>query len=141
MPSLYNFLLRLCVYDCITQVPKYTYSRIVNANNNGGGSGWTLEGKQFFDSLQTFVKNDRIKHAPAATPATGNTMTFNKALYQQYLRRRERELTKSNGNLHEQQLKRKAPPYQCIDEFDDESDNEEQTNNSTTMDNVSSFEV
>jgi hypothetical protein len=125
------------------QIPKYTYSRIVNATNNGGGSGWTLEGKQFFDTLQKFVKNDRIKHAPAttATQDNGNTMTFNKALYQQYQRRRERELNRNHGNLNEQQLKRKAPPYQCIDEFDDESDDgEDETKGSTVNNNTSFYE-
>ena len=140
MPSPYNFLLLLCLYNRTSQIPKYTYSRLVNASTNGGGSGWTLEGKQFFDTLQTFVKNDRIKHALPATPTTENPMTFNKALFQQYQRRRERELSKTHGNSIELQLKRKTPPYQCIDEFDDESDNEEETNNST-LDNVTSFEV
>jgi hypothetical protein len=103
-----------------TQIPLYTYSRLKGKTNNGGGSGWTVEGKEFFDNLQHLVKADREKHANANQAGSAETITFNKELYQSYQQRRENERDDRNGGNHDKQLKQKKPAYQCVDEFDDD---------------------
>jgi hypothetical protein len=70
------------------------------------------------------VKMDRERHA--STPhAGGDEITFNKALYQRYLQRKENEENNTNrGNNSDKQWEKKKPVYQCYDEFEDESDDE-----------------
>ena len=103
-----------------TQIPQYTFLWLKGRTNNGGGSGWSLAGKQFFDSLQGVVKADREKHATAALTSGG--MTFNKEFLLCYQQRRDCECDKSLCGSQDKHSKNKPPAYQCFDEFDDESD-------------------
>ena len=118
------------------QIPQYTFSRLKGKTNNGGGSGWSLAGKQFFDSLQGVVKADREKHSTSAQ--TGEGMTFNKELYQCYQQRRDSERDRSLCGSQDKQSNKKPPAYQCFDEFDDESDEDKEHQNSAAinLDNI-----
>ena len=123
-----------------TQIPQYTFSRLKGTTNNGGGSGWSLEGKQFFDSLQGVVRADRHQHATAGQADGG--MTFNKELYQRFQLRRDTELYQSQSGNQDKPLKQKPPAYQCVDEFDDESDEEaeQQCNAASNLNDVTEYE-
>ena len=112
------------------QIPLYTYSRLQGKTNNGGGSGWTVEGKELFNNLQQIVKADREKHA-SLTQAGSDWITFIKALYQCYLQRKENERHKNNGSNPDKQSKQKKPAHQCYDEFEDESDEEDRLQESS----------
>ena len=97
-------LLKYCsLFAPTTQIPLYTYSKLRGKTNNGGGSGWTVEGKEFFDNLHQIVKIDRDRHA--STPQAGSDgITFNKALYHRYLQRKENEENNTNrGNYSDKQ--------------------------------------
>jgi hypothetical protein len=52
-------------------------------------------------------------------------MSFNKELYQRFTERREYERDKARGEYPERQQKTKPPTYQCFDEFDDNSEDEQ----------------
>jgi hypothetical protein len=67
---------------------------------------------------------DRERHA-STTQAGGDGISFNKALYQRYLQRKENEENNTNrGNNSGKEQEKKKPVYQCFDEFEDESDEE-----------------
>jgi hypothetical protein len=117
-----------------TQVPKFTFSRIKGNTNNGGGSGWSPEGKTTFDTLYNTVKEDRIKHAQYNVNESANAITFNKELLKLYQRRRESEAAALHPGKQKNPQKRQS--YQCIDEFDDASDtdDEHEYDDTTEMD-------
>jgi len=58
--------------------PNYTFSRVVNTENNGGGSGWSLAGKQKYNELFTAIQLDRSKDT---------TPLFNQELWRIYEQR------------------------------------------------------
>ena len=126
------------------QVPKYTHSRLTNS----GGSGWTKEGKEFFNVLQDFVANDRLKHASDASGSnTTTSLTFNKALLQRFQERRNRERKGNDPDKIENSTKKKKPtPYHCFDAFADESDDDDDANATTneqplcSLENVTSYD-
>ena len=134
------------MFFTILQIPKYTHSRLTNS----GGSGWTEEGKQFFNELQDFVANDRLKHASDASGSnTTTSLTFNKALLQRFQARRIRELKTNNSDAVDILTKKQKPTkYHCIDAFADESDDDDDvdahhaTNDQTlfSIENVTSYE-
>jgi hypothetical protein len=73
-----------------------------------------------YDTLYNIVKNDRRKHAEQGGNSGG--ITFNKELYKFYQQRRDMERNVSCPGKQGKQPK--VAPYQCIDEFDDDSDDE-----------------
>ena len=123
-------LTNYAMFPTVQQIPKYTHSRLTNS----GGSGWTEEGKQFFNELQDFVANDRLKHASDASGSnTKTSLTFNKALLQRFQERRNRERKTNDPDKIENSTKKKKPtPYHCFDAFADESDDDEDDANATT---------
>ena len=60
----------------------------------------------------------QVRHRPDS-----DSITFNKALYQRYLQRKENESNINCGNNPDKQSKQKKPVHQCYtNEFEDESD-------------------
>ena len=110
------------MFPTVQQIPKYTHSRLTNS----GGSGWTEEGKQFFNDLQDFVANDRLKHASDASGSnTTTSLTFNKALLQRFQERRNRERKRNDPDAIDNSNKKKKPTsLHCFDAFADESDDD-----------------
>ena len=133
------------MFPTVLQIPKYTHSRLTN----NGGSGWTEEGKVFFDELQNFVANDRLKHASDASGSnTSTSLTFNKALLQRFQERRNREKKTNDSDAIDNSNKKKKPTrYQCIDAFQDESDDDDDNDAHATneqplfgLENVTSYD-
>jgi hypothetical protein len=50
------------------QLPLYTYSRLQGKQTNGGGSGWSIEGRKKYDELFVAVKADRKQNAKQFNP-------------------------------------------------------------------------
>ena len=132
------------MFPTVQKIPKYTHSRLTNS----GGSGWTKEGKEFFNDLQDFVANDRLKHASDASGSnTTTSLTFNKALLQRFQERRNRECKKNDPDAINNSNKKKQPtPYHCFDAFADESDDDDDANATTneqplfSLENVTSYD-
>lgn len=97
------------------QTPKFTFSRIKGKTNNGGGSGWSIEGKKYYDYLYFKVKADRKKHT--TSHRDGGVITFNKELYNLFQQRRFRELETTPTGLDSRKPKKET--YSCVDEFAD----------------------
>ena len=85
------------------------------------------------DNLQQIVKADRERHT-SSTQAGSDGISFNKALYQRYLQRKENESNTNCGNNPDKQSKQKKPVYQCYDEFEDESDEEDNLHSTAAID-------
>ena len=117
------------MFSTAPQIPKYTYSCITNS----GGSGWTEEDKRFFNELQNFVENDRLKHASDASGSnTSASLTFNKALLQRFQERRNRERKTNDPDAMDNSTKKRKPTrYHCIDAFADESDDDDENAHAT----------
>ena len=64
------------------QLPLFTYSRLRGMQTNGGGSGWSIEGREKYDELFIAFKADSKKNAKQFNP---QLLLFNQA-------RRRREL-------------------------------------------------
>ena len=80
-PTLAVNCLFVCLFVCFCQVPKYTYSRISRQQSvASGGSGWSNEGIQKYNTLHHLVSNDRGLHGEA----------FNKELLKVHRARRKR---------------------------------------------------
>ena len=120
-------------FAATTQIPLYTFSRLQGKTKNGSGSEWTVKGKEFFDNLQQIVKADHERHT-SSTQAGSVGITFNKALYQRYLQRKENESNTNRGHNPDKQSKEKKPVYQCYyNEFEDESDKEDRQQSSAAI--------
>ena len=78
------------------QVPKYTYSRISRQQSvASGGSGWSNEGIQKYNTLHHLVSNDRGLHGEA----------FNKELLKVHRARRKRSTVKQVDRYQNQSEK------------------------------------
>ena len=101
----------------------YTFSRNKGTHDNGGGSGWSREGKEKYDEIYYAVKRDRKRQSP----------TFNQELLKMYQSRRKMETGRAgNGQMKDQSENRKRQAYRCINELndtDDDSDDDEEQNN------------
>lgn len=117
--SVYNcnvFFLLLC--QCVntvalSQLPLYTYSRLKGKTTNGGGSGWSIEGREKYDELFLAVKADRKKHAK----------TFNPQLLLFYQARRRREQQAKTRAMDETKPSAK-PGYHRMDELAEDTDDD-----------------
>jgi hypothetical protein len=100
----------------------YTFSRNKGTHDNGGGSGWSRDGKEKYDEIYYAVKRDRKRQSP----------TFNQELLKMYQSRRKMETGRAgNGQMKDQSENRKRQAYRCINELndtDDDSDNDEEQN-------------
>ena len=93
---------------------KYTFSRNKGHHNNGGGSGWSREGKDKYNELfQAVMKDRRRKH----------WSTFNAELLKMYQQRRKMEGGRGSGQKKSivQEINKKA--FRCMDELNDMNDN------------------
>jgi hypothetical protein len=70
-----DLLLIVCSYNTDSFI--HLFARLQGKTNNGGGSGWIVEGKGFYDLLQQIVKADHEKQA-SSTQAGIDGITFNK---------------------------------------------------------------
>ena len=84
----------------------YTYSRI-KGKDNGGGSGWSDEGKALYDDLFRGVQQNRTMYAK----------TFNQELLQIYQQRR---------NMTKQANSKKKRRHRCLNELNDGYDVDEE---------------
>ncbi len=94
---------------------KFTFSGIKGKTNNGGGIGWSIEGKKYYDYLYFKVKADRKKHTKSHRD--GGVITFNKELYNLFQQRRFRELETTPTGLDSRKPKKET--YSCVDESAD----------------------
>lgn len=97
-----------------SQLPLYTYSRLRGKQTNGGGSGWSIEGRKKYDELFMAVKADRKQ----------NAKQFNPQLLLFYQARRRRELQAKHNAKDDARPKAKAA-YHRINELEEDSDEEE----------------
>ena len=93
----------------------YTYSRLKGKQTNGGGSGWSIEGRQKYDELFMAVKTDRKKHAKE----------FNPQLLLFYQARRRREQQAKHNAKDDARPKPKAA-YHRMNELAEDSDDEDE---------------
>jgi hypothetical protein len=93
----------------------YTYSRLKGKQTNGGGSGWSIEGRQKYDELFMAVKNDRKK----------NAKQFNPQLLLFYQARRRREQQAKHNAKDDARPKPKAT-YHRMNELAEDSDEEDE---------------
>ena len=97
-----------------SQLPLYTYSRLRGKQTNGGGSGWSIEGRKKYDELFMAVKADRKQ----------NAKQFNPQLLLFYQARHRRELQAKHNAKDDARPKAKAA-YHRINELEEDSDEEE----------------
>jgi hypothetical protein len=117
VPS-FHFLFVLCnpqltLIPCnVAKMTPFTYSRI-KGKDNGGGSGWSDDGKALYDDLFRRVQQNRTMYAK----------TFNQELLKIYQQRRN----KGNGcNMTKQVNPKKKRRHRCLNELKDADDDEEQ---------------
>ena len=102
---------------------KYTYSRKKGRKNssrpdNGGGSGWSEEGKQFFDFLYRAVKTDRNQQAGiGGSRKDGNSLNF-------FLSRQFAEESTLPSGMEKPVKKKKLTQHMCDDFTDSEAEND-----------------
>jgi len=98
------------------QLPLYTYSRLRGKQTNGGGSGWSIEGRKKYDELFMAVKADRKQNAKQFNP---QLLLFFQA------RRRREQLPKHNAK--DDARPRAKVAYHRMNELEDEdSDSDEE---------------
>ena len=90
----------------------YTYSRI-KGNDNGGGSGWSDEGKALYDDLFCRVQQNRTMYGK----------TFNQELLKIYQQQRNKS---RGGNMTRQANPKNKRRHRCLNELKDGDDDEEQ---------------
>lgn len=113
---------------------KYTYSRKKGQKNssrpdNGGGSGWSEEGKQFFDFLYRAVQTDRNQQAGLGG-SRKDGISFNKELLNFFLSRRFAEESTLPSGMEKPVKKKKVTHHTCDDFTDSEAENENIDDNS-----------
>lgn len=96
--------------------------------DNGGGSGWSEEGKQFFDYLYKAVQADRNQQAGVGGPKKDG-ISFNKELLNFFLSRRFAEETTMQSGLEKPVKKKKVTHHTCDDFSDSEGDNDNNDEN------------
>ena len=90
----------------------YTYSRI-KGKDNGGGSGWSDEGKALYDDLFRRVKQNRTMYGK----------TFNQELLKIYQQRRNKG---GGGNMTKQANPKNKRRHRCLNELKDGDHDEEE---------------
>ena len=100
--------------DAISQLPLFTYSRLKGKHTNGGGSGWSIEGRKKYDELFMAVKTDRKTHSKQ----------FNPQLLLSFQARRRREHQAKHNAKEDARPKAKAA-YHRMNELAEDSDEEE----------------
>ncbi len=91
------------------QLPLYTYSRLRGKQTNGGGSGWSIEGRKKYDELLMAVKADRKQNAKQFNP---QLLPFFQA------RRRCEQLAKHNAKDDARPKAKVA--YHCMNQLEDD---------------------
>ena len=108
---------------------KYTYSRKKGQKNsaqsdNGGGSGWSEEGKQYFEFLYRAVQTNQNQQA-GIEGSRKDGISFNKELLNFLLSRQFAEESKLPSGM-EKPVKKKKVTHHTWDDFTDsegENDN------------------
>jgi hypothetical protein len=114
---------------------KYTYSRKKGQKNsarsdNGGGSGWSEEGKQYFDFLYRAVQTDRNQQAGRGG-SRKDGISFNKKLLNFFLLRRFAEESTLPSGMEKPMKKKKVLTHHTCDNFtDSEGENKNINDNS-----------
>jgi hypothetical protein len=91
--------------NSFAKMTPYTYSRI-KGKDNGGGSGWSDEGKALYDDLFRKVQQNRTMYAK----------TFNQELLKIYQQRRNKG---NGGNMTKQTNPIKKRRHRCLNELKD----------------------
>lgn len=117
---------------------KYTYSRKKGQKNslrpdNGGGSGWSEEGKQYFDFLYRAVQADRNQQA-GVNGSRKDGISFNKELLNFFLGRRFAEENISHSGMEKPVKKKKVTHHTCDDFTDSEDENDNINDNYCSAD-------
>jgi hypothetical protein len=118
----------------LQKAAKYTYSRKKGQKNstrsdNGGGSGWSEEGKQYFDFLYRAVQTDRNQQAGIGG-SRKDGISFNKELLNFFLSRRFAEESTLPSGMEKPMKKKKVTHHTCDDFTDSEGENENINDNS-----------
>jgi acyl-CoA-binding protein len=98
--------------NSFAKMTPYTYSRI-KGKDNGGGSGWSDEGKALYDDLFRQVQQNRTMYAK----------TFNQELLKIYQQRRNKG---NGGNMTKQTNPIKKRRHRCLNELKDGYDVDEE---------------
>jgi hypothetical protein len=117
---------------------KYTYSRKKGQKNslrpdNGGGSGWSEEGKQYFDFLYRAVQADRNQQAGVGG-SRKDGISFNKELLNFFLGRQFAEENTSHSGMEKPMKKKKVTHHTCDDFTDSEDENDNINDNYCSAD-------
>ena len=102
---------------CNLQLPLFTYSRLKGKQTNGGGSGWSIEGRKKYDELFMAVKTNRKKHSKQ----------FNPQLLPFFQARRHREHQAKHNAKDDARPKAKTA-YHRMNELAEDLDEEEMGN-------------
>lgn len=99
---------KLMILNTLLKISSYTFLHLKGKTSNGGRSGWSLAGKEFFEA-------DSKRHSTAAQACGG--MTFYKDLHRCYQQRRNSRRGKSPlcGSSQDKQSNKKLPAYPRFD--------------------------